>query len=139
MAVCCRNRRDCLCDDFAVLLNHPYWKFNERRSINKELNDKQIAAVFFQKLRNDEIDTRLNNRYTLMKKIALSILFLLFIQMANSQCAMCKAVVESGNPSEAEGLNSGILYLMTIPYLLVGTLFFFIIRSKIRKTKIDEN
>ena len=92
-----------------------------------------------QKLRNDEIDTRLNNRYTLMKKIALSILFVLFLQMANAQCAMCKAVVESGGDVDAaEGLNSGILYLMVFPYLLVGTLFFFIIRNKIRKTKIDE-
>jgi len=76
----------------------------------------------------------------LMKKIALSILFLLFIQMANAQCAMCKAVVESGgNLDEAEGLNSGILYLMVFPYLLIGTLFFFIIRNKIKKNKVDKN
>ncbi|NEW79121.1 MAG: hypothetical protein GZ086_06770 [Gelidibacter sp.] len=72
-----------------------------------------------------------------MKKALFTILFLFLIQMSNAQCAMCKAVVESGDLSEAEGLNSGILYLMIFPYLLVGTLFFFIIRSKIKKNKID--
>lgn len=55
--------------------------------------------------------------------------------MANAQCAMCKAVVESGDPSQAEGLNSGILYLMIFPYLLVGTLLYFIIKNR-RKNKI---
>jgi heme/copper-type cytochrome/quinol oxidase subunit 2 len=68
-----------------------------------------------------------------MKKVFI-ILFLLFIQITNAQCAMCKAVVESSNAPEAEGLNSGILYLMTIPYLLVGALFYFIIKSR-RKNK----
>jgi hypothetical protein len=74
-----------------------------------------------------------------MKKALLSIIFLFFIQMANAQCAMCKAVVEGGNPEEAEGLNSGILYLMIFPYILVGALFFIIIRYKIagnKKSKI---
>jgi heme/copper-type cytochrome/quinol oxidase subunit 2 len=69
-----------------------------------------------------------------MKKV-LIILFLLFIQITNAQCAMCKAVVESSNAPEAEGLNSGILYLMIIPYLLVGALFYFIIKSR-RKNKL---
>lgn len=70
-----------------------------------------------------------------MKKALLSIMFLFFIQMANAQCAMCKAVVESGKPSEAEGLNSGILYLMIFPYVLIGVLFFIIIKYKITENK----
>lgn len=51
---------------------------------------------------------------------------------ASSQCAMCRSTVESNvgtgsgnNAPESEvgkGLNTGILYLMVIPYLLVGTL-----------------
>jgi len=69
-----------------------------------------------------------------MKK-ALSILFILFAQIVSAQCAMCKAVVESGGESQAEGLNSGILYLMVFPYLLVGALFYFIIKNR-RKKKI---
>ncbi len=51
---------------------------------------------------------------------------------------MCRAVVESGNPTEAEGLNSGILYLMIFPYILIGVLFFFIIKYKITKNKNEE-
>jgi hypothetical protein len=37
---------------------------------------------------------------------------------------MCKAVVESGDASMAEGVNNGISYLMVFPYLLVGGLFY---------------
>lgn len=54
---------------------------------------------------------------------------------AYSQCAMCRATVESnvgtgkGHNHEPEsevgsGLNTGILYLMVIPYLLIGTVGF---------------
>lgn len=46
---------------------------------------------------------------------------------AEAQCAMCRAVVESeGNTDTAEGINNGIVYLMAIPYILVGALFYFI-------------
>jgi len=69
-----------------------------------------------------------------MKKISF-IVALFFVQLTKAQCAMCKAVVESGNLSEAEGLNSGILYLMVFPYILVGTLLYFIIKNR-RKNKI---
>lgn len=40
-----------------------------------------------------------------------------------SQCAMCKAVAETSTQagsSVATGLNSGIMYLMFFPYLLMG-------------------
>ena len=64
-----------------------------------------------------------------------SIIFIIIGQIINAQCAMCKAVVESGDLSQAEGLNSGIIYLMIFPYLLVGALLYFIIKNK-RKKKI---
>lgn len=69
-----------------------------------------------------------------MKKTLFILLFFSFHFMS-AQCAMCKAVVESGNASEAEGLNTGILYLMVFPYLLVGALLYFIIKYR-RKNKI---
>ncbi|MDX1828563.1 MAG: hypothetical protein R3342_03355 [Lutibacter sp.] len=69
-----------------------------------------------------------------MRKLIYILVFLSF-QFANAQCAMCRAVVESGDASQAEGLNSGILYLMVFPYLLVGALVFFLIK-RIRKHKI---
>ncbi|MDG1064495.1 MAG: hypothetical protein P8O93_08630 [Flavobacteriaceae bacterium] len=40
---------------------------------------------------------------------------------AQSQCAMCRAVLESQeSTAAAEGINNGIVYLMLFPYLLVG-------------------
>jgi hypothetical protein len=57
---------------------------------------------------------------------------LLFINniSAFAQCAMCKTSVESdlaNGGSIAQGLNTGILYLMGIPYviLMVGAYLFF--------------
>ncbi len=60
-----------------------------------------------------------------MKKlisISLIIVALFIVQDAEAQCSMCKAVVESGshgNEGLAEGINSGILYMMGMPYLLM--------------------
>lgn len=65
-----------------------------------------------------------------MKKLQ----FILFLTLclssvANySQCAMCKAVVESGDSSYAKGLNDGIVTLMIIPYILVAIVAFIIFR-----------
>lgn len=47
-----------------------------------------------------------------------------------AQCAMCKAVVENGDISMAEGVNNGITYLMIFPYLLIGVLFYVLYRNK---------
>ncbi|WP_457616319.1 hypothetical protein [Lutibacter sp.] len=68
-----------------------------------------------------------------MKKTLLFFTFLFISQLTSAQCAMCKAVVESGDLSEAEGLNSGILYLMVFPYILVGVLLYFIIKKKFQQ------
>jgi hypothetical protein len=61
-------------------------------------------------------------------KILLSLLFVFTSINIFSQCAMCKAVVENGDLSMAEGVNNGITYLMVFPYLLIGILFFTIYR-----------
>ena len=58
------------------------------------------------------------------------LLLLLFPDQVSAQCAMCRAVLESGDNAEvAEGINNGIVYLMAIPYILVGGLFYFIYRK----------
>ncbi len=64
------------------------------------------------------------------------LLFLLTSVGSFAQCAMCRATAESdlqGGGSAANGLNTGILYLMAIPYiiLMTGGYFFF-------KKPIDE-
>ena len=58
-------------------------------------------------------------------------LFILFLPaLAEAQCAMCRAVLESeDSKATAEGINDGILYLMIFPYLLIGGIAFFIYRS----------
>ena len=53
--------------------------------------------------------------------VILFIIFLLIIETTYGQCSMCRAVLESEEGQEtAKGINKGILYLMAIPYLLVG-------------------
>ena len=54
------------------------------------------------------------------------IVFFLFQMDGFAQCAMCRTTVEStisnGRSNIATGLNTGILYLLTAPYLLVGVI-----------------
>ncbi|QXP66056.1 hypothetical protein H0I28_12765 [Polaribacter sp. AHE13PA] len=66
------------------------------------------------------------------KKRVLVLFLMIFFtsKISFSQCAMCKAVVENGDSSMAEGINNGITYLMVFPYLLVGLLLFVIYRYK---------
>lgn len=67
----------------------------------------------------------------IMRKRAYFLGLLLLLPLVGSaQCAMCRAVIESGqDTSLAEGINNGIVYLMAIPYILVGALFYFIFRK----------
>lgn len=58
-----------------------------------------------------------------------------FTTSVEAQCAMCRAVLESEEGQEAaKGINDGIIYLMAIPYLLIGGLGF-LIYKKFNKTK----
>ena len=58
----------------------------------------------------------------LKKSITFLILFLTSF-LNHGQCAMCRAVLESEvGQNTAEGVNNGIIYLMLIPYLIVGGL-----------------
>ena len=69
------------------------------------------------------------------KRIAYTALVVLlvfaFAKAYPAQCAMCRAVLESeADQSTAKGVNNGIKYLMVIPYILVGGVFYFIWRSR---------
>jgi hypothetical protein len=47
------------------------------------------------------------------------------ITTASAQCAMCTINAEQGvknGNTQAKGINSGVLYLMAIPYLMIGAL-----------------
>ena len=59
--------------------------------------------------------------------IRLSIAATVFVVLASgdvlAQCAMCRSTLEngfsSGKPGIAAGINTGILYLLSMPYLLI--------------------
>jgi hypothetical protein len=58
-----------------------------------------------------------------MKKIILFILLfqmLLFTQQVSAQCALCTKTAQQLGEKPALGLNSGILYLMLMPFVIVG-------------------
>ncbi len=75
------------------------------------------------------------------RKISLLSVFVLMQVFSFSQCAMCKAVVESdmkGGGTAGENINSGIIYLMFIPYLLIGTVGYLIYRHY-KKNRLSNN
>lgn len=67
--------------------------------------------------------------------ILIAFLFWFNTTVAHSQCAMCRASAESATENVdkgiGEGLNSGILYLMGIPYLLILTVGIVFFRKRI--------
>lgn len=70
-----------------------------------------------------------------LKIIVLLFIFLIIPALSEAQCAMCRAVLESEEgQSTAEGINDGIVYLMAIPYILVGTLFYVVYRKMRNQT-----
>jgi amino acid transporter len=81
-----------------------------------------------------------------MKAPASLLVFLSLIMLSGvdalAQCAMCRATVEAsiidGQTTIASGLNTGILYLLVMPYLLIGVIAFFWYRnSKANAKKIQ--
>lgn len=63
------------------------------------------------------------------KKYFLFVALLLLTQIdAVAQCAMCRTTIESsisnGRTNIATGLNTGILYLLAAPYLIVAAIAF---------------
>jgi len=61
-----------------------------------------------------------------MRKILVILTFSFFLGIAvsNAQCAMCKRIAEtnqkSGENKAGRGLNKGILYLLSLPYIIGG-------------------
>ena len=53
-----------------------------------------------------------------------------------SQCAMCRASLESeGNKTKVEAINNGIVFLMAVPYIIVAVIGFAIYRMYFKKVK----
>lgn len=72
--------------------------------------------------------------FTKSKNCLFSIVFLLISVVSNAQCAMCRASLESsGDTSQGEAVNDGIVYLMAIPYILVAVMAYVIYRMYTKK------
>ena len=89
-------------------------------------------------MQNKEQKTKNKTNRVFSTKSIVSILFAIFYSLnANAQCAMCRASLESsGNSSQAEAVNDGIIYLMAIPYILVAVIGIFIYNMYFKKPKI---
>lgn len=61
------------------------------------------------------------------------LVILLSAAEAGAQCAMCRSTLENnfsnGNPGIASGINTGILYLLVMPYLAILVLGYLWYRS----------
>lgn len=68
-----------------------------------------------------------------MKKLLFGLVFALLtlaaLAPAQAQCVMCKSQVEAARAERDDfdpaGLNRGIVYMMTVPYILMGAVGFF--------------
>jgi len=75
---------------------------------------------------------------TSIKYYAITCLLLLLNTTSNAQCAMCRAALETSDVGiKPEAVNDGIVYLMVLPYLLMGLVGFAIYRMR-KKAKLKE-
>ncbi len=78
-----------------------------------------------------------NYSIRLIRYFILALTFVLVQTTSYAQCAMCRASVENnvsnGDTSIGAGLNSGILYLFIMPYLMAAVIGFFWYRAAKRK------
>lgn len=56
-------------------------------------------------------------------KLYLLGLLVLFVQDLSAQCSMCKAIAEEQAAEGESTINSGILYIMVIPYIILFVVF----------------
>ena len=72
-----------------------------------------------------------------VQSFLVSFFFILAFSLStNAQCAMCRAAIESeGDTTKAAALNDGIVYLMAIPYVLVGLVGFAVYKMYANKKK----
>ena len=59
-----------------------------------------------------------------MKKIVLILGFIYFaLNDASAQCRMCNAVAEAQAEEDGSSINTGIIYIMVMPYIILFIVF----------------
>ncbi len=81
-----------------------------------------------------KINKSVITKFLFVFSLLMLLTFTVGITDADAQCAMCRATVETnynnGAGEASTRLNSGILYLLCMPYLLIGTVAFLWYRNK---------
>lgn len=78
--------------------------------------------------------TKIQNRKSQISNFLIGICIFLLGISANAQCAMCRASLQGDeNMAKAEAVNDGIVYLMIIPYVLIGAIGYYIFRMYKKK------
>lgn len=96
-------------------------KFTSEKSPSNHADARRLYPRYSAKSAGEKI--KMKRHYFIFFVI---LLLILLPEISEAQCAMCKASVESSQGqknSVAGGINQGILYLMAVPYLLLGFIF----------------
>jgi len=56
----------------------------------------------------------------LLLALLLTVIFIAFNSDVQAQCSICNKTVQQLGKGPAQGFNSGIIYLMLIPYVAIG-------------------
>jgi len=83
----------------------------------------------------------------MFRKIAYAFLLIIGTSLSQlkvfAQCSMCRASMENSISRDSEqfsaGLNTGILYLFIMPYLLFGIIAYFWFRASKKKSHAIED
>ena len=73
----------------------------------------------------------MTRRSVSIAQFALAMAAILMLTDVDAQCVMCKAVAEDSAAEGAvcRGINQGILYIMAVPYILIGVFGFFVVKK----------
>lgn len=81
-----------------------------------------------------------NRQKILFSLFALMLVFSFLAPELYAQCPMCRMSAESNmanGGTAGSGLNSGILYMLAMPYIIIGTVAFIWYRNR-KKNKEEE-
>lgn len=68
--------------------------------------------------------------------VTLVAILLVVTLTVDAQCAMCQATAETSHDagaSAADGINKGVMYILVMPYIIMGTIGYFWWRSRQKK------
>jgi hypothetical protein len=72
--------------------------------------------------------------------MAILVVILLMPETMEAQCPMCKIAAESNlnnGGSAGKGLNNGIFYMLSMPYIIVGTIAFLWWKNNKKKAQAE--